>query len=57
MGILTTVAGTIEVISALTMDNIKSTVKDGKDIVRIMKEKDSKEKSDVKDLDIEIKEQ
>ncbi len=57
MGILTTVAGTIEVISALTMDNIKSTVKDGKDIVRIMKEKDDKEKTAVKDLDIEIKEQ
>lgn len=42
MGVLTSVAGTIEVISALTMDNIKSTVKDGKDIVRIMKENDKK---------------
>ncbi|MDO4759692.1 MAG: DUF308 domain-containing protein [Candidatus Saccharibacteria bacterium] len=42
MGALTTIAGTIEVISAFTMDNIKSTVRDGKDIVRIMKENDKK---------------
>ncbi|MCR5832902.1 MAG: DUF308 domain-containing protein [Candidatus Saccharibacteria bacterium] len=39
MGVLTTVAGIIEVISALTMENIKGTIKDGKDIVRIIKDK------------------
>lgn len=39
MGVLTSVAGTIEVISALTVDNLKNTIKDGKDIVRIMKDK------------------
>lgn len=42
MGAITTVAGTIEVISAFTKDNIKCTIQDGKDIVRIMK-KDDKE--------------
>ncbi|MBQ3296367.1 DUF308 domain-containing protein [Candidatus Saccharibacteria bacterium] len=39
MGALTTVAGTLEVISALTPEHLKSTVQDGKDIVRIIKEK------------------
>ncbi len=38
MGVLTMVAGTVEVLSALTMANIKSTIKDGKDIVEIMKD-------------------
>lgn len=38
MGALTTVAGTIEVISALTMENIRSTAKDTKDIINIMKD-------------------
>ncbi len=37
MGALTTVAGTIEVISALTPESIRSTMEDGKDIVRILK--------------------
>ena len=40
MGAITTVAGIIEVISAFTKDNFKSTIKDGKDIVRIMKNND-----------------
>lgn len=40
MGAITTVAGTIEVISASTKDNFKSTIKDGKDIVHIMKNDD-----------------
>lgn len=38
MGVLTMTAGTVEVLSALTMANIKSTIKDGKDIVEIMKD-------------------
>lgn len=38
MGVLTMVAGLIEVISALTRDNIKGTINDGKEIVRIMKD-------------------
>ena len=38
MGVITAVAGLIEVISALTRDNLRSTVKDGKDIVRIIKD-------------------
>ena len=38
MGALTIVAGTIEVITALTPESIRSTMQDGKDIVRILKE-------------------
>lgn len=38
MGVLTMVAGLIEVISALTRDNIRGTIDDGKEIVRIMKD-------------------
>ena len=38
MGALTTVAGLIEVISALTKENLKGTLNDGKEIVRIMKD-------------------
>lgn len=44
MGALTTVAGIIEVISALTRDNIRCAVDDGKEIVRIIKDgKDSEQ--------------
>ena len=44
MGVITMTAGTVEVLSALTMESIKSTIKDGKDIVHIMKdEKDPEE--------------
>lgn len=39
MGALTMVAGTLEVISALTPERLKSTMQDGKDIVKIIKEK------------------
>lgn len=38
MGALTMVAGTIEVIAALTPESIRNTMQDGKDIVRILKE-------------------
>ena len=38
MGILTAVAGTVEVITALTPESIRSTMQDGKDIVRIIKD-------------------
>lgn len=37
MGIITTIAGTIEVISALTRENLKNTFDDGKEIVKIIK--------------------
>ena len=37
MGALTTVAGVIEVISATTRENLRGTMNDGKEIVRIMK--------------------
>ena len=40
MGVLTMVAGLFEVISALTMDTLKNTVQDGKDIVHILKDKE-----------------
>ena len=43
MGVVTMVAGTIEVISALTMETLKSTIRDGKDIVRIIKDKENGE--------------
>lgn len=39
MGVLTSVAGVLEVISALTPESIRSTAKDGQDIIRILKEK------------------
>ena len=39
MGALTMVAGTIEVISALTPESIRSTMNDGKEIVSIIKDK------------------
>ena len=38
MGALTTVAGIIEVISAMTRDNLKCTLDDGKEIVQIIKD-------------------
>lgn len=38
MAILTMVAGAVEVVSALTPENIRSSIKDGKDIVRILKD-------------------
>ena len=38
MAILTTVAGAVEVISALTPENLKDTVRDGRDIMRILKD-------------------
>lgn len=38
MGALTIVAGTIEVITALSPESIRSTMQDGKDIVKILKE-------------------
>lgn len=49
MGLLTTVAGTLEIITVSTRENIRGTIKDGKDIVKIIKtgEKDP-------DIDIEI---
>ena len=38
MGALTMVAGTLEVIAALSPESLRNTVQDGKDIVRILKE-------------------
>ena len=38
MGAVTTVAGVIEVISAMNHDNIESTIDDGKKIVQIIKD-------------------
>ena len=38
MGIITSVAGIVETINAFTMDNVKTTLQDGKDIVHIMKD-------------------
>ena len=37
MGSLTTVAGIIEVVSSITAENLRNTLNDGKDIVRIVK--------------------
>ena len=44
MGVLTTVAGLIEVISALTMDNLKGALEDSKKIVRVIKDDDVEKK-------------
>ena len=41
MGAITTVAGTIEVVSALTTENIQCTLDDGKKIARIIKDGDA----------------
>ena len=38
MAILTMVAGAVEVLSALTPENIRSSIRDGKDIVKILKD-------------------
>ena len=38
MGVITTIAGLIEVISSLRKDVLQKTVQDGKDIVKILKE-------------------
>lgn len=43
MGVITTVAGIIEVINTLTMQNIKDTIKDGKDIIHIIKDNEEKQ--------------
>lgn len=47
MGVLTTVAGVIEVLTVSTKENIKGTINDGKNIVHIMK-------TGKKDPDVEI---
>lgn len=50
MGAITTVAGLIEVISAMTGENIDSTLHDGKEIVRIIKDEEpSQEESSEED--------
>lgn len=40
MGALTSIAGVIEVITALTRENIRGTINDGKEIVRVIKGKE-----------------
>lgn len=51
MGILTTIAGIMEVITVTNKENIKGTLHDGKDIVHIMK---TGKKEDAPKIDIEI---
>ena len=46
MAILTMVAGAVEVVSALTPDSIRSSIKDGKDIVRILKDEPREDEED-----------
>lgn len=53
MGALTTVAGAIEVVSSFTADNIRNTVNDGKNIVRVLKESD-KGKEEHKQIEKEL---
>ena len=43
MGCLTMVAGTVEVIKALTKENIKATIADSKEIVHLIKDKNEEE--------------
>jgi len=50
MGILTTIAGTLEVASALNVKTIKSTIEDGKHIVKTLKDEDSAEEEAPKEL-------
>ena len=53
MAVLTMVAGALEVLSALTPESLRSTIQDGKDIVRILKDKqdDEDEEDDEYDED------
>ena len=46
MGCLTMVAGTVEVIKALTKENLKATLADSKEIVHIMKDKDDEDEEE-----------
>lgn len=46
MGALTSVAGVIEVINALTRENIRGTINDGKEIVRTIKGEEESPKED-----------
>ena len=46
MGILTTLAGVVEIITASTKENLKDTINDGKEIVRIMKNGEDSEEED-----------
>ena len=38
MGVITIIAGVIEVLSALTKESLEQTLKDGKDILKALKE-------------------
>ena len=38
MGVLTTIAGTIEVVTVMTHENIRTTINDGKKIIQIIKD-------------------
>ncbi len=46
MGCLTMVAGTVEVIKALTKENIKATIADSKEIVHLIKDKNEEENNE-----------
>lgn len=54
MGILTTVAGIAEIISASTKENLKETIDDGKKMVRIMK---NGKESDQEEIEEDIEEE
>ena len=52
MGILTTIAGVIEVFSALTREELEKTMKDGKEIVKALKDEEKpKEKEEPKKVE------
>ena len=55
MGILTTIAGVIEVFSALTKEELEKTMKDGKEIVKTLKdeEKPKESKKEIEESDKE----
>ena len=50
MGILTTIAGTLEVASALNVKTLKSTIEDGKDIVKTLKDEEEGDEEAPKEL-------
>ncbi|MDO4752772.1 MAG: DUF308 domain-containing protein [Candidatus Saccharibacteria bacterium] len=50
MGALTTVAGIIEVISAVTRENLRGTVSDGREIVRIIKDGEIQKEDENKEV-------
>ncbi len=56
MGLLTAVAGALEVIAALTPESLRSTIKDGKDIFKTLKDGKTEDEDEEPEIDIDVEE-